>query len=191
MADKIVFDIETKNSFADVGGRDNFRNLDVSMVCAYSYDKDEYFSFDENELYGFGELARHAGLLVTFNGKQFDVPVMEKYYTFKLSAVPHYDIFEEVVAKLGRRIGLGPLSEANLKGGEGKTASGMDAILFYQRGEMEKLRKYCIQDVKVTKDIFDLICTQGHLWIPDKYNPKMTKLEVTYTEVEEPQNKLL
>ena len=34
--DQIVFDIETKNSFADVGGEANLKKLDVSVVGVYS-----------------------------------------------------------------------------------------------------------------------------------------------------------
>jgi len=192
MPDKIVFDIETKNSFADVGGRHNLKDLDVSVVGAYSYDRDEYVCFDEHELDKFGEMAQRAGLLITFNGMQFDIPVMEKYYDFKLAAVPHYDIFHEIYSILGRRIGLGPLAEANLKGGEGKSASGLEAIEFYRRGEIEKLKKYCIQDVKVTKEIFDLIRTQEYLWIPQKHVPQMEKITLHYKEEEESaQNTLL
>lgn len=184
MTGKLVFDIETKNSFADVGGRENFRNLDVSVVGVYSYGKDEYFCFDESEFDKFGEVARSADLIITFNGRSFDIPILEKYFNFKFSALPHYDIFEEVTAKLGRRIGLGALAEANLEGGEGKTATGMDAIRFYQEGKIDELKKYCLQDVKVTKGIFDLIKTRGYLWIPDKHKPQMDKLEVVYKEKE-------
>ena len=66
--DKLVFDIETKNTFQDVGGRDRFDALEVSLVCAYSYDKDEYFTFDEHELEKFGAMAQHA-MLVGLNSK--------------------------------------------------------------------------------------------------------------------------
>jgi len=45
---KIVFDIETKNSFEDVGGDQNIDKLEVSVVGVYSYDQDKYFCFGEN-----------------------------------------------------------------------------------------------------------------------------------------------
>ena len=48
--DAIVFDIETKNSFADVGGQENLKKLDVSVVGVYSYNDDAYSCFEENEL---------------------------------------------------------------------------------------------------------------------------------------------
>lgn len=184
--DKIIFDIETKNSFADVGGRDNLKALEASLIGAYSYNEDKYFTFEEHELNNFGELARAAGLLVTFSGKRFDVPVLEKYYKFNMGALPHFDILDEIENALGRRVSLNVLAEANLGIGRGKSGNGLDAIEYYRRGEMDKLKEYCTQDVKVTKEIFDLIRSQGYLWIPQRNIPEMTKLPITYKEPEAP-----
>lgn len=180
MTDKIVFDIETKNSFADVGGQFNVDKLDVSVVGAYSYNQDKFFIFDEFEMDKLGELLKKAQLLVGFSSKRFDVPVLAKYFKFKLSAVPHYDILEEIEKSFGRRIGLGLLGEANL--GLKKTGQGMEAIDLYKRGEMEKLKSYCLQDVRITKEIFDLIRNQGFLWVPQRDIAQMAKVEIVYTE---------
>ena len=46
---KIVFDIETKNFFYDVGKRDASL-LDLSIVCIYDSETNEYGSFLEEEL---------------------------------------------------------------------------------------------------------------------------------------------
>ena len=43
--DKIVLDIETKNTFSEGGGQENRHLLEVSFVGIYSYQKDKYFSF--------------------------------------------------------------------------------------------------------------------------------------------------
>lgn len=188
MKDKIVFDIETKNSFADVGGQENLKDLSASVVGAYSYNEDKYFCFEESEFDKLGEFLRQANILIGFASKRFDVPVMEKYFDFKLSAIPHFDILEEVEKGLGRRVGLGVLAEANL--GVGKSSHGMEAIEMYKRGEIQKLKDYCIQDVRVTKGIFDLIQKQGYLWIPQRNVPDMLKIPVTYKEMVSPQGML-
>src|SRR3989344_2090301 len=132
MTDKVVFDIETKNTFADVGGDQNVDKLEVSVVGVYSYNKNEYFCFDENELGKLDDFFKNANLIIGFSSKRFDVPVLEKYFKFNLAAVPHYDILEEIVKSFGRRIGLGVLAEANL--GIGKTGHGLEAIDMYARG---------------------------------------------------------
>ena len=189
MTDKIVFDVETKNTFADVGGQENIEKLEVSVVGAYSYATDEYRCFDEAELDGLGELLQRAHLLIGFSSKRFDIPVLQKHFRFNLSSIPHFDILEEVEKALGRRIGLGILAEANL--GVGKTAHGLDAIDFYRNGEIEKLKDYCLQDVKITKEIFDLIRTKRYLWVPQRNVPQMEKITLAYEEEELPQHNLL
>ena len=51
--DILVFDLETKKSFDEVGGHHNSHKLGVSVVGVYSYNKDQYRGFREEE---FGEL---------------------------------------------------------------------------------------------------------------------------------------
>lgn len=189
MYDKLVFDIETKNTFDDVGGQHNITKLEASVVGVYSYAEDKYLIFDENEFEALGELFKKAHLIIGFYSKKFDVPVMEKYFNFNLSAIPHFDILEEIEKNLGRRIGLGVLAEANV--GMGKTGHGLEAIDLYRNGEMQKLKDYCLQDVRITKEIYELIKNQGYLWIPDRFSSKMTKLVIPYIEAAPPQAKLL
>lgn len=180
MKDKIVFDIETKNTFADVGGEQNIEKLEVSVVGAYSYLKDEYYCFEEHEFSALGKMMKEAGLIIGFSSKRFDVPVLNKYFPFNLAAIPHFDILEEIENSWGRRISLDLLGEANL--GIKKTGHGLDAIDWYRDGEMEKLKEYCKQDVRITKEIFDLIRKQGYLWIPQRHLPQMGKAEIAYKE---------
>ena len=56
--DKIVFDIETKNTFADVGGQKNIAKLDTSFIGAYSYNQDKYLSFHEKVRKAYQKLAK-------------------------------------------------------------------------------------------------------------------------------------
>ena len=58
MSDKLVIDIETKNTFADVGGQRFLTDLDVSLTGVYSYNRDEYSSFKDDEM----EKATYQGL---------------------------------------------------------------------------------------------------------------------------------
>ena len=53
MLDKLVIDIETKNSFADVGGQQNINRLEISIIGVYSYKRDEFFAFDEKQFQDF------------------------------------------------------------------------------------------------------------------------------------------
>ncbi|PIP29982.1 hypothetical protein COU12_01230 [Candidatus Jorgensenbacteria bacterium CG10_big_fil_rev_8_21_14_0_10_54_38] len=189
MTDKLVFDIETKNTFDDVGGQKYVRDLSVSVVGVYSYAQDRYLIFDEHELNKLNKLFQDAYLLVGFSSKRFDIPVLEKHFTFNASAIPHFDILEEVEKSYGRRVGLGVIAEANL--GAGKSASGLQAIEFYKQGEMNKLKEYCLQDVKLTKGLYELIKKQGYLWIPQRDVPQMAKVTINWNEPSPPLARLL
>lgn len=177
--DTIVFDIETKNSFADVGGEKNLKKLDVSVVGVYSYKDDSYYCFEENEFEKIKEIFQRSSLLVGFAVKRFDLPVLEKYFLpkddFNFYHTPCFDILDEIEQSLNRRVGLGDLAMANL--GLGKTAASLEAIEFYRNGEIDKLKKYCLNDVKITKELYEMLRNKGYLWIPQKFSAKMLKWE--------------
>src|SRR3989344_4127845 len=124
--DKIVLDIETKNSFADVGGQEHLKKLDASFVGVYSYNQNKYLSFFENQFSELGELLKKTGLLIGFSSKRFDIPVLEKYFKFEIGKIPHVDLLEEIELNFGRRISLDILAKTNL--GIGKTNHGLEAI---------------------------------------------------------------
>ncbi len=47
MSKEVVLDIETQNSFADVGGA-NHDKLKISLIGVYYYETDEYVSYLEH-----------------------------------------------------------------------------------------------------------------------------------------------
>lgn len=170
--DTLVFDIETKNFFTDPGvGWNNFDALQISMVCVYSYAKNKYFSFDENQLDEAAKLFDSGSLLVGFSSNRYDIPVLDVHFgklpgeKVKLWDKNRLDILEEIEMNMGQRISLDKLSRANL--GVGKERKGYEAITLYKNGEMEELKKYCLQDVRLTKDLYDLYRDKGELLVPN------------------------
>lgn len=178
--DQIVFDIETKNSFDDVGGQENLKQLEMSVIGIYSYGRDDYFCFEAEETEKIRALFKNSRLLIGFAVKRFDLPILEKYLPsadgFNISVISCFDILDEIEKTFGRRIGLNLLAQANL--GLKKTAAGLEAIEFYRRGEIQKLKDYCLNDVKLTKKLYDLLLVQGFLWLPQKNSPQMLKWEM-------------
>src|SRR3989338_1652570 len=183
--DKLVIDIETKNTFADVGGQEHIKKLDASFVGVYSYNKDAYFSFFENQFGELNELLKKAGLIIGFSINRFDIPVLEKYVNFDIWGIPRLDLLEEVEIGLGSRISLDILAKTNL--GIGKTHHGLEAIKFYRDGNFEELKNYCLNDVKITKDLYELAKKQKHLTIPDRYTGQMIKVNFNFPEMTFPQ----
>jgi len=178
--DKVVLDIETKNTFQEVGGRE-LDKLEVSFVGAYSYNRDQYLSFYEDEMAKLGELLKKTGLLIGFAINYFDVPVLDRYLDFNLRAIPRLDLLEEFELAAGFRISLNILAKSNL--GEGKShASGLMAIQLYREGKLEELKEYCLQDVKLTKDLYDLIRARQYVYIPDRFTNQPIKVPMAISE---------
>ncbi|MCL5775066.1 MAG: hypothetical protein M1333_02545, partial [Patescibacteria group bacterium] len=51
------------------------------------------------------------------------------------------------------RIKLDDVAQATL--GKGKSGSGREALLYFKNGRMDLLKKYCLDDVKITKQVYD------------------------------------
>jgi predicted PolB exonuclease-like 3'-5' exonuclease len=157
---KIVFDIETKNTFAEVGTRDPAL-LDLSLVSIHDSETNLITSYFEEDLGNLWPILEYADVLIGFNSNHFDIPILNKYYPGDLANLKSLDLLVEIRNSLGRRIGLDAIAEATL--GTRKTGHGLQAIEWWRNGEIEKLRLYCEQDVKVTKAVYDFAQENGYL----------------------------
>lgn len=160
---KIVLDLETKKTFEDVGGHHNSAQLGISLVGTYNYADNKYRAWRENEIPEMLQFLKAADLIIGFNSKHFDFTVLQPYYPkFDLSKLPHLDIMEEVVYALGHRLKLETIAQATL--GRGKSGDGLDAIRYFQTGDWKSLEKYCLDDVRVTKEVYDYGASHGFIW---------------------------
>ena len=176
---KIVFDIETRNIFDDVGKADPAL-LDISIVGVYDYETDSYSSYLVEELPKLWPLIEQAELLIGFNSDHFDIPLLNKYYNGDITKIKSLDILAEVKKSLGRRVGLGNIAEATL--GYGKNGHGLQAIEWWKKGDIESIRKYCIQDVKVTKEIYEYALKHKLLKYKDGATAKDVIMDTTNWE---------
>lgn len=171
---KLVFDIETRNIFDDVGKADPTL-LDISLVGVYDYETDEYTSYLVEELPKLWPIIERTDLLITFNGDYFDIPLLNKYYAGDLTKIKSLDLLAEVRKSLGRRVGLGNIAEATL--GVGKSGNGLEAVEWWKKGDIESIRKYCLQDVKVTKDVYEFALKNGKLKYKEGESKKEFKVD--------------
>jgi len=158
--DTIVFDLETKKSFDDVG-RENHHLFGVSALCAYSYNSDKFYAFEEHELKHFEEMLAKAGLVIGFNIKGFDLPVLKPHIALNLDTLPVLDMMDAVVEGAGFRISLDNLCQTTL--GAKKSAHGLDALRWYKEGKMDEIKKYCTDDVRLTRDLYEFGKTNGYV----------------------------
>jgi DEAD/DEAH box helicase domain-containing protein len=93
---------------------------------------------------------------------------------------------DEIEKVLGHRVSLNSVASATLN--ESKSGSGLDAIKYYRSGDMENLKKYCLDDVRLTRDVYEFGKRFGHVYYFSK--DKTTRLEanVTWTDPKTSQN---
>jgi len=148
----VTLDLETKNTFADVGARDTTL-LDLSIVSIHDSETNSLSSYLEEDLGKLWAILERTDVLVGFNSEHFDIPILNKYYTGNLHEIKSIDLLAEIRNSLGRRIGLDAIAEATL--GVRKSGHGLQAIEWWKNGEISKLREYCENDVKVTRALYD------------------------------------
>ena len=85
--------------------------------------------------------------------------------SMRRTKVKSIDLMKEVRGVLGRRLKLDGVAEATL--GKNKSGHGADAVDWWRAGEIEKLIKYCIEDVKITRELYDYSLKNGHLKYTD------------------------
>lgn len=159
----VFLDVETKLAFSSIESRDPGK-LGVSFVGVFQRgepdfvkttkgNKEGYGSFFEKDLALLWPILEKADQVIGYNLNKFDFPAMNPYYPGDLLKLPTLDLLEIVNDSLGRRIRLDNLAQATL--GKGKIGSGLDAIRYFENGELESLEKYCLKDVEVTRDVYD------------------------------------
>jgi len=173
---EIVFDIETQ-SLIDRGNREAGR-LRISVVGIYDYGTGEYAAFFESELPKLWQRLESADRIIGYNIKGFDIPVMNAYYPGDLTRLPQLDLMEEVTRHTGFRLKLDDLAHGTL--GVGKSGSGLDAVRFWEAGELDKLRDYCLQDVKVTRDLYEHGRKHGAVSYHDRFKGEKVSVPVNF-----------
>lgn len=180
--DTLVFDIETQNFFTSPGvGWDNFEALKISVVGVYSYAEDKYFCYEETEMDKLAELFKKSERIVGFSSNRYDVPVLNLYFQkLKLEGLDLWqkervDLLHEIEMATGKRVSLSVLAEANL--GVKKDRHGSEAITLYAEGRIDELKEYCLKDVRLTKELYDIYLEKKQLWIPDKKTGELKKLD--------------
>ncbi|MFH1750036.1 MAG: ribonuclease H-like domain-containing protein [bacterium] len=163
---KIVLDLETQKSFDEVGGQDNYDKLGVSIVGVYDYMHDKFMTFREEEILQLQPLLEESET-IGFNIKNFDFAVLQPYLDIDVSKLKYLDIMEDFEKYAGHRIKLESLAQSNL--GVGKSGSGLDALKYYKDGDFEKLAKYCLDDVKITRDLYNLGTKRAYLKYKSKF----------------------
>jgi len=179
---KIVFDIETKNLFQDVGKNDPAL-LDISIVCIHDSETDSYESFFEADFPKLWKILEKADMLIGYNSDHFDVPLLNKYYPGDLTAIKSLDILKEIKNNYGRRMSLDQVAEGTLD--KKKAGHGLQAVTWWKQGDMDSLRKYCLEDVKITKEVYEYARANNKLFFREGGVNNEIKLDASKWENQE------
>ncbi|PIP64223.1 hypothetical protein COW96_03725 [Candidatus Roizmanbacteria bacterium CG22_combo_CG10-13_8_21_14_all_33_16] len=70
-----------------------------------------------------------------------------------------------------------------------KTGHGLQAISYYKEGKWDELKKYCLDDVLLTKELFDFGLKHGEIYYLDERGRATIKVDWTkYFESENANN---
>ncbi len=170
----ITFDIETANAFPSLA-RNDLSRMEISIVGIHDSETDEYSSYSKEEFPKLWPILERADMLIGFNSDTFDIPILNRYYPGDLTKIKSLDLLVEVQKALGRRVRLQSLAEATL--GKGKGGNGLQAVEWWAAGEYEKVRKYCIEDVRITRELYDFALANGALKYKDLKQNKAVRVD--------------
>lgn len=146
---KITLDIETTSAASNF----DLTSLEMSIVGVHDSETDTYVAYTVPELPKLWPILEKADLIIGYNSDHFDIPILNKYYAGDLTKIRSLDLLTEIRNVLGRRIKLDSVAKATL--GKKKSGHGLDAVTWWAEGKVEKVIKYCLDDVRITKEIYD------------------------------------
>jgi DEAD/DEAH box helicase domain-containing protein len=153
-----VFDIET---IGNIRSTNFVETMEITVVGLYSFKDGQYHAYFRDELPVLAEELKDAEMLVGYNNDHFDTPILNKYMPFDLASIASLDIMKELQQEIGHRVGLNAVAGATL--GDYKSASGKEAMVMWEEGRLDELKQYCLDDVKLTKEVFDFAFTTKKL----------------------------
>ena len=135
---KIILDIETQNSFQEVGSSSAV-DLDISLLVIYDYEDGKYKTFMEKDFPELWKILEQTDLIIGYNSDHFDIPLLNKYYSGDLSQIKSLDLLVPIRESLGRRVRLDSVAAGTL--GKNKSGNGLEAIEWWKNGEIDKIKK--------------------------------------------------
>lgn len=192
----LIYDCEIVNAIAGpkdrvhgityCDGWDDKANMGISVICAYSYLFEEYTVWFGSDLMDFIAYMNLHTRLIGFNHIKFDnelLMAVSRSYGLdsdlvhkSIANLYHFDILREayiayeidaypvIFTKLHKGFKLDNFSLSNFRAR--KTGDGALAPVLWQQGKKSEVVNYCLNDVKLTKRLYDRILNDGFLLHP-------------------------
>ena len=181
----LVLDVETQKSFKEIGKSKamSLSKLKISVVCMYDYLTGGYTSYEEKDMARFEKRLQTADLIVGFNIRRFDMAVLQPYLFKTVDQFPVLDLLDDIEKARGHRASLDSVARATVK--EGKSGDGAEALVLFKEGRMEELTKYCMDDVRLTKNVYDFGCREGKVYFTSTWDFKTYEIPVNWKQTTE------
>ena len=149
----VYFDLETQKLFEDVGGRDATRLL-LACGVTWSTQRNDFAVYWENDAAALVTELKSADHVIGFNIINFDYQVLKPYAPNEnFRSIRSTDMLQDIYRVLGFRLSLDSIAKATL--GTTKTADGVQSVLWYRNGELDKVAEYCKADVDITRRVYE------------------------------------
>ncbi len=173
---RITFDIET---IGDIRVPE-YADLTITVVALHDSETDQYESFLVEDFAKLWPIFERADVIIGYNSDHFDIPILNRYYPGDLTKIKSLDLLKEIRNVLGRRLKLDNIAEATL--GYKKSGNGLEAMGWWEQGLVDKVRSYCIDDVKITKEVYEYALTNKSLKYRDFDGVRDIKLNTSAWE---------
>lgn len=167
----LIIDLETKHTFREFSEP---YKLGISMVGVYDYTDNLFKNFTEHELSRLYPLLESTSCIVGYNSNSFDLAVLKGYYPGDMNQFKTFDLLEDIRHIVGKRLSLNDIAQATLN--KHKSGHGLQAIHLYKEGKIDALKKYCLDDVALTKELFEYGVKNNEIFYPNGAGKAMIKV---------------
>ena len=174
-----VFDAEIKKPIeACSRGWQSHDEMGLSCLVIFDYESMRYRVFDDRNIAEALAILTGFDYVVGFNTVNFDWKLLKATYSqlypgvFDQKGSQDFDILREIWVSLNlnpdvfvpRTHGGYKLDDvARETIGLEKSGNGANAPILYQEGRIAELIDYCVQDVKIEKELFEFIVRYGYV----------------------------
>ena len=162
----VVLDLETQYTFREFSDP---KKLEMTVAVLYDYKNNSLSSFFRQDVNKLFSVLESASYTIGYNINSFDMQVLQAYYPGDVIHFKTFDILEDIRNILGKRLSLNDVVYATL--GKKKSGHGLQAIELYKEGKLEELKNYCMDDVKLTCELFNYgVKNDGIFYLNEKGN---------------------
>lgn len=174
----VVFDLETQRSFDEVGGRQHIARLGVSLAVVYDYTDRAFHVYHAHEVPQLVAALEQADVVIGFNVLRFDYLVLKGALGRPVRPRRTLDMLDDIHRRLGFRVKLDSLAYNTL--GVRKSADGLQALQWWREGRIDLIRDYCMQDVDVTRRLYEFGRDNGYVLYWDRFTRTKKRVPVNW-----------